>query len=58
MPLLLGARKPCGRVLGHSGTLGLSLSPSEILGGVLVFVWLCQVLVAALQLHGMWDLVP
>ena len=27
-------------------------------GGVLFFFWLCQVVGAALQLHGMWDLVP
>ena len=32
MPLLLAARKPCGWALGHSWTLGLSLSPSEISG--------------------------
>ena len=63
MPLLLAARKPCGWALGHSWTLGLSLSPSEISGGwgwggCFFFFWLCQVVGAALQLHGMWDLVP
>ena len=38
MPLLLAARKPCGWALGHSWTLGLSLSPSEISGGAFFFL--------------------